>query len=143
MLAFPVTLQRGVTRFHGHLFLAPTRLYYVNGRQGYAWGGGSRLVAGLVNAHRSAAADEALAATLGVAPGTAVDEHVVYHATMRVEGSILMEAAELALVRHDWWWRGFKWKNGSKIGLLESPSELVRELALWTAANRVPSKGLA
>jgi hypothetical protein len=140
---FPVILQKVATRFYGSLFLAPTRLYFVSGKQGYAWGGGSGMVDAMVTASRNEAAATNVATAVGAASPATLDEDGLRQAALGNKGSIIFEAPELALIRHDWWWCGFKWKDGKKIGVAKRfPPELVRELGLWAAANQVPSKGL-
>ena len=143
MRNFQVVLQKFTTRYYGYLFFAPTRLYFVSGKHGYAWGGGSALVDAMVTSSRNDAATAAVAAAMGAAPGSPVvlNEPALHQAVQQNEGSILMEAAELSLIRHDWWWCGFKWKDGRKVGVAKRfPPECVRELGLWASANQVPSK---
>ena len=138
MTPYPLTLQLGMKRFHGHLFIAPARLYFVCEKQGGAWaaaiGQGIGGVLGGVIAGL---------ATPGVGPGQlAIDETALQRAVAQHEGSLVMEPHDIQEIKETIWWRLIRW-NGKKFGLPSGlGKELKRALGPWAAQHNVKSKGL-
>lgn len=138
MTPYPLTLQLGMKRFHGHLFLAPTRLYFVCTKQGGAW-------AAAIGQSLGGAIGGAISAIGQGGPGAAqaaVDEAQLQQAVAANEGSMIMEPAQIEVIKETMWWRIIRW-NGKKFGLPNGLGKpLKKELGMWTAANNVQSKGL-
>lgn len=139
MIPFPISMQLGMKRFHGHMFLAPTRLYFVCTAKGGAWAqaigqGLGGLVGGAIAGAFQPGVGQANAA---------VDEGQLQAAVAQNEGSLIMEAHDIKEIKCTIWWRLIKWQD-KKFGLPSGLSkDLKRELSLWTAANRVTQKGLS
>jgi len=134
----PLTAPAGMKRFHGNLFLAPTRLYFVCTKQGGAWAAAiGQGVGGLIGG--------AIAAMATGGPGAgqvAIDEAQLQQAVAANEGSLIMEPAQIEIIKETIWWRLIRW-NGKKFGLpMGLGKPLKKELALWTQANNVQQKGL-
>jgi hypothetical protein len=138
MTPYPLAMQLGMKRFYGHVFLAPTRLYFVCGKQGGAWAAAiGQGIGGLVGGAIVGLASK----SAGDAP-VVVDEATLAHAVAQNEGSLIMEANQIEVIKHTIWWRLIKW-NGKKFGLFQGlGKDLKRELGAWAKANNVQAKGL-
>jgi hypothetical protein len=135
---YPLTLQLGMKKLHGHLFLAPGRLYFVCSKQGSAWAQAIGVgIGGALGGAIAGLADK----RAGEAP-VAIDEAQLQQAVATNEGSMIMEAAQIEMIKETIWWRVIRW-NGKKFGLPSGLGKpLKSELGLWTKANNVQSKGL-
>ena len=135
--AFPLTMQDGMNRMHGHVFLAPGRLYFVCLKTGGAWlaaiGQG---VGGLVG---GALAGLAMP-TVDGAPAI-YDEAQLYQAVTSNPGSMVMEAHNIQQIKQTWAWRLIR-ANGKKYGL---PNGLGRNLKAalgpWARYHQVRTVG--
>lgn len=138
MVPYPLTLQLGMKRFHGHVFLAPHRLYFVCGKQGGAWAAAiGQSLGGLVGG-----------AIVGLAtprPGEApqvVDEAMLQQAVATNDGSLIMEATQIEEIKQTIWWRLIRW-NGKKFGLPHGlGKDLKTALGAWATHHNVKTKGL-
>lgn len=136
---YPLTLQVGMKKLHGHLFLAPARLYFVCSKQGSAWA--QAIGQGIGGALGGAIAGLA-EKRAGDAP-MAIDEAELERAVADNEGSMIMEPAQIEIIKETIWWRLIRF-NGKKFGLPSGLGKpLKKELARWTQANNVQSKGLS
>lgn len=136
MTPYPLSMQLGMKRFHGHLFLAPGRLYFVCSKQGGAWAAAlGQGLGGLVGG--------AIAAAASKSPGEApeIDEAELEKAVAENDGSQIMEAGQIEIIKHTMWLRLIKW-NGKKFGL---PNGLTRDLQAalgeWAKTHDVQTKG--
>ncbi len=138
MTPYPLTLQLGMRRLHGHVFLAPGRMYFICSKIGGAWAAAiGQSIGGLVGAAISAVG----AKSAGDAPA-AVTEETLREAVAKNEGSMIMEAPQIEIIKYTMWWRLIRW-NGKKFGMpngLDKP--LKAALAEWTKMNNVRTKGL-
>jgi len=138
LMPFPLIMQRRITRLTGHLFLAPTRLYFLcestKGGLGAAIGQG---LGGLVGG--------AIMALAAPKPGEAapmIDEAMLQQAVQQKEGSMIIEPAKIKHIKETMWLRGL-WYDGTTYGFPKGLSkELNHQLALWCQANNVKNKGL-
>jgi len=138
MTPYPLTLQLGMKRFHGHLFLAPGKLYFVCSAKGGAWASAIGQGVGGVIGGVIAAAGE-------VKPGEAPEgltEAQIAQAVAENEGSLIMEAAKIEVIKHTIWWRLIRW-DGKKFGLPNGMTKpLKAALGEWAREHNVKTKGL-
>jgi hypothetical protein len=125
-------------RFHGHVFLAPQRLYFVCSKQGGAWAAAiGQGLGGLVGGAIAAGFQP----NAGAAP-QAIDEGQLQQAVAQNEGSMIMDAAKIEEIKETIWWRLIRF-DGKKFGLPKGLGKpLKQELGKWAAANHVKTKGL-
>ncbi len=138
MTPYPLTMQLGMKRFHGHVFLAPGKLYFVCSKMGGAWAAAiGQGLGGLVGA--------AIVAAATPKPGEAppvIDEAALQDAVARQEGSLVMEASKIEVIKHTLWWRLIKW-DGKKFGLPNGLSKPLKvALGEWAKTHNVQTKGL-
>ncbi|MDA8117912.1 MAG: hypothetical protein M0000_11160 [Actinomycetota bacterium] len=138
MTPYPLSMQLGMKRFHGHLFLAPERLYFVCSKQGGAWAAAiGQGLGGLVGGAIAAAA----APKPGEAP-TVVDETALQQAVAENEGSLVMDATQIEMIKHTLWMRIIRW-NGKRFGLPNGMGKpLKAALGQWAKEHSVKTKGL-
>ena len=139
LFPYPLSIQvgYGMTRYHGHLFLAANRLYFINDKTGSAWG--QAIGMGLGGAIGGALAGLASQGP-NQSPGM-VDEMTVYNAVAQREGSIIMEAPQITLIKHTLFMRLIKW-NGKTVGLPNGMTkELRTALGHWARHHNVRTKG--
>jgi hypothetical protein len=135
---FPLIMQQRLTRLTGHMFVAPTRLYFIcesqKGGLAMAIGQG---VGGLIGG--------AIAGFFTPTPGQAapvIDENMLLQAAHEKPGSVVMEPAQIKAIKETWMWRAIWW-NGQTYALPKGLSkELNSELAMWCQANNVKNAGL-
>ena len=135
---FPLIMQQRLTRLTGHMFVAPTRLYFIcesqKGGLAMAIGQG---VGGLIGG--------AIAGMFTPTPGQAapvIDEAMLMQAAHEKPGSVVMEPAQIKAIKETWMWRAIWW-NGQTYALPKGLSkELNSELAMWCQANNVKNAGL-
>ena len=139
MYPYPLALQMGMTRYYGHLFLAPGRLYFVCVQQGGAW-------MAAIGAGLGGALGAALANAAGPNPSGApvvTDPEVLVRAVQNHPGSLIMEPPQIGVIKQTLFWRLIKW-NGKTLGL---PRGLGRDLkpaiASWARAHGVRTQGFA
>jgi hypothetical protein len=138
MTPYPLTIQQGMKRYHGHLFLGAERLYFVCSKQGGAWAAAiGQGLGGVVGA--------AIATAAAPKPGEAppvVDESTLEAAVAEHDGSLIMEPSEIEMIKHTLWMRLIRW-NGKRYGL---PNGMVKPLKIalgqWAKAHNVKTKGL-
>ena len=138
MTPHPLSMQLGMKRFHGHLFLAPERLYFVCSKQGGAWAAAiGQGLGGLVGG--------AIAAAGSPKPGEAppeVDEAALERAVAENDGSLIMDPAKIEIIKHTLWMRLIKF-DGKRFGLPNGMSKPLRaELGQWAQMHNVKTKGL-
>jgi len=138
MTPYPISLQLGMKRFHGHLFVAPDKLYFVCTAKGGAWAAAiGQGVGGLVGGAIAAAAGP----KAGAAPEDP-DESVVAQAVANNDGSLIMEPGKIEEIKHTMWWRLIRF-DGKKYGLPAGiPKNLRPVLADWARQHNVKVKGL-
>jgi hypothetical protein len=134
---FEVVLQQRLTRLTGHMYLAPTRLYFVcqstKGGLAIAIGQG---VGGLIG---GAIAGFAMP---GHGQAQAIDENMLMKACSEAQGSLIMDAPKIKKMAYTIWTRGI-WFDGKTYALPSGLSkELAAELGNWCVANNVQQKGL-
>jgi len=138
MTPYPFTMQSGMKRLHGHLFLAPQRLYFVCTKQGGAWAAAIGQSLGGVLGH-------GLAALMQPKPGEAppvIDEAALQRAVAENDGSLIMEASQIEEIKETIWWRLVRW-NGKKFGLPNGIDKQLRPaLGAWAREHGVKTKGL-
>ena len=138
MTPYPLTLQLGMKRFHGHVFLAPTRLYFVCSKQGGAW-------AAAIGQGLGGAIGGLVAGAFQPTPGqaaAAIDEGQLQQAVSQNAGSMIMDAAKIEEIKETIWWRLIRF-DGKKFGLPNGLGKpLKQELGKWAVANHVKQKGL-
>jgi len=138
MTPYPLTLQLGMKRFHGHLFIAPTRLYFVCAKQGGAWAaaigqGLGGLVGGAIAGLAQPKVGEAAAA---------IDETQLQRAVSENAGSMIMEPSQIQEIKETIWWRLIRW-DGKKFGLPKGlGKDLKAALGPWAKHHNVKTKGL-
>ena len=91
MTPYPLSLQLGMKRFHGHVFLAPGKLYFVCSKQGGAWA--AAIGQGLGGAIGGAIAGFAQPMA-GQAPPV-IDEAQLQQAVAQNAGSVIMDATKI------------------------------------------------
>jgi hypothetical protein len=138
MTPHPLSMQLGMKRFHGHLFLAPGRLYFVCSKQGGAWAAAiGQGLGGLVGG--------AIAAASTGGPGDApeeVSEAALEKAVQDNDGSLIMDAGKIEMIKHTMWMRLIKF-DGKKFGLPNGLGKpLKAALGDWTKVHGVATKGL-
>ena len=138
MEPYPLTMQLGMKRFHGHVFLAPGKLYFVCSKQGGAWAAAiGQSLGGIVGGAIAAAASK----KPGEAPD-AVDEATLEKAVAENEGSLIMEAPQIEEIKQTMWMRLIRW-NGKKFGLPNGLGKpLKAALGEWAKIHNVKTKGL-
>lgn len=136
---YPLTIQLGMKRFHGHVFLGRDRLYFVCAKQGGAWAAAiGQSVGGLVGAAIASAATGGP----GQAPQGAFDEPTLERAVAEHDGSLIMDAAKLEEIKETMWWRIIRF-DGKKYGLPRGlGKDLKQALGSWARQNNVKTKGL-
>ena len=138
MTPYPLSLQLGMKRFHGHVFLAPGKLYFVCSKQGGAWG--AAIGQGLGGAIGGAIAGFAQP-TAGQAPPV-IDEAQLQQAVAQNAGSVIMDATKIEEIKETIWWRLIRF-DGKKFGLPSGLGKpLKQELGKWAVAHNVKQKGL-
>ena len=131
-------MQRGLTRLTGHMFVAPSRLFFICGSQkgglGVALGQGlGGLVGGMIGA---------LAAPVPGHAAPVIDEQMLFQASQENPGSLVMEPAKMKQIKYTMWTRGIFY-DGKTYALREGLSKpLQQALAHWTKANNVKVAGL-
>jgi hypothetical protein len=137
--AYPLTMQSGMTRMHGHVFLAPGRLYFICVKQGGAWM--DAIGHSLGGAIGGALVGLAMP-TVGGAP-TIYDEAQLHQAVAQMPGSLVMDAPQIQQIKQTWAWRLIRF-NGRKFGL---PNGLGRDLKAalgpWARYHQVKTVGFA
>ena len=137
MTPYPLSLQLGMKRFHGHIFLAPEKLYFVCSKMGGAWAAAiGQSLGGLVGG--------AIAAAASPKPGEAppeFDEAALEKAVAENDGSMIMEAPKIEMIKHTMWLRLIRF-DGKKYGLPNGLSKpLKAALGEWAKTNNVKTKG--
>lgn len=138
MVPYNLSIQSGMKRFHGHVFLGENRLYFICTAKGGAWAaaigqGMGGLIGGAIAGAIQPSAGQA---------GVAYDENQLMQAVAQNEGSLIMEARDIQEIKVTIWWRLIKWQ-GKKYGLPSGMGkDLKQALGYWTQKNGVAQKGL-
>lgn len=137
MEPYPLTMQTGMTRLHGHLFLAPGKLYFVCSKKGGAWAAAiGQSLGGVVGGAIAAAASK----KPGEAPD-AIDEASLEQAVAENDGSLIMDASRIEMIKHTLWMRMIRF-DGKKFGLPNGLDKKLRaELGTWAQTHNVKTKG--
>lgn len=134
---YPLSMQLGMKRMHGHMYLAPGRLYFLCVKQGGAW----LAVAG---AAVGGAVGGALAGLATSGAGTApqvFDEATLHQWATQMPGSIVMEAPQIQEIKQTIWWRLIR-ANGQKFGLPHGlGGDLKAALGPWARHHQVKTVG--
>jgi hypothetical protein len=131
-------MQRKLTRLTGHMFVAPSRLFFIcasqKGGLGVALGQGlGGLVGGMI---------AALAAPVPGQAAPVIDEPMLFKAVEENAGSLVMEPAKMKAIKYTMWTRGIFY-DGKTYALREGLTKpLQKALAAWTKANNVKVAGL-
>lgn len=136
MQSFPVTLQQGMKKLHGHWFLAPGKLYFVCTNSNSAWG-------------------QAIGQALGGAVGGAIvglthkspqalaelgDENAVQQAVDQMPGSVVITADKIKKIQCNMWWRVIKLEEGKYAFPHGLSKDLRVALRDWGQQHKVPTK---
>jgi hypothetical protein len=139
MTPYPLTLQRGTTRFYGNLFVAPHRLYFVCDKKGGV------LLAAIGQSVGGAIGGAMIGLgtkVAGAAPDV-IDENVLVQAVAMNEGSLIMEPKEIQLIKHTIFMRTIR-HNNVTYGLPNGLDKPLRaHLAGWAKHHGVKTKGSA
>ena len=135
--SYPIIMQQRLNRLTGHMFVAPTRLYFIcestKGGMTVAIGkavGG--LVGGLIEG----------GAPIPGQGGTASDEGALQRAVQERAGSLIMEPQQIKAIKDTFWTHAI-WFNGKTYALPGGlHKELKPELGRWCQANNVKHAGL-
>jgi hypothetical protein len=136
---YPLSMQLGMQRMHGHLFLAPNRLYFLCVKQGGAW----LAVAGQALGGAVGGALMGLAASgTGAAPAI-YDEATLHQYAQQMPGSMVLEAPQIQEIKQTLFWRIIR-ANGNKYGLPQGlGSDLKAALGPWARYHQVKTTGFA
>jgi len=136
---YPLSMQLGMQRRHGHMFLVPGRLYFLCVKEGGAW----LAVAG---AAVGGAIGGALAGLATSGAGTApqiFDEATLHRYAAQMPGSLVMEAPQIQEIRQTIFWRLIR-ANGQKFGLPHGlGGDLKAALGPWARAHQVKTVGFS
>jgi hypothetical protein len=138
MQPYPVTLQQGMRKFRGQLFVAPSALYFVcAGSSSALWGAIGGQVGGLVGGAISAVGGGGH----GAQPGGPVTEQQLHYAVTQAAGSMILVPQEIQEMKYTIWWRFIRWRN-QKLGLPDGLHKQLRlELGQWARYYQIPTKG--
>lgn len=137
--AFPVSMQLGMTRFHGHMFLVPGRVYFLCVKQGGAW-----LAA--AGAALGGAVGGALMglATSGVSGAPQIyDEATLHQYAAQMPGSVVWEPRQIESIKQTIWMRVIR-ANGQRYGLPHGlGNDLKAAIGPWARHHSVKTIGFA
>jgi len=129
-------MQLKMTRFHGHLFLAPGRLYFVCLKEGGAWA--AAIAGGLGGAVGMAIANAATGTNGNV---SVPDEHQLRDIVSRYPGSLIMEAHQIQEIKQTIWMRLIRF-NDNRYGLPKGlGKELKAAIGPWAKHHQVKTTG--
>ena len=141
MQAHPITLQRGMKKFKGHMFVGDSALYFMCTGAGSAWWdvvgqGVGGLVGGVV---------KGIGAVREGAPGAAPDgltEDMLRDAAQQAPDSMVFEPAQIEVIKQTIWMRVLR-ANGERFGIPTGYSKPLRkELGPWAKRHGVQAKGM-
>ncbi len=136
MVPYPLTMQLGIKRLYGHVFLAPGRLYFICNKSSKLAAIGQG-IGGLIGGAIAAAA----VGKPGEAPPV-IDEQTLQQAVAENEGSMIMDASQIEEIKETLWWRLIKF-GGKKYGLPHGLGKPLKQaLGPWATAHNVKTKGL-
>ncbi|HET9990264.1 MAG TPA: hypothetical protein VFQ65_17155 [Kofleriaceae bacterium] len=136
---YPLSMQLGMNRMHGHLFLAPGRLYFLCVKQGGAW----LAVAGAALGGAVGGALAGLATSGAGAAPQVFDEATLHRYATQMPGSVVMEAPQIQEIKQTIWWRLIR-ANGQKFGLPHGlGGDLKAALGPWARHHQVKTVGFA
>ena len=137
--AFPLSMQLGMTRFHGHMFLAPGRIYFLCVKQGGAW----LAVAGAALGGAVGGALMGIAAS-GVSGAPQIyDEATLHQYAAQMPGSVVWEASQIQSIKQTIWMRVIR-ANGQRFGLPQGlGSDLKAAIGPWARQHQVKTIGFA
>ncbi len=139
--SFPMTIQLGMKKFHGHIFVAPEKLYFVCIKKGGGW---TDVVGGQVGGLVGATIKVSGSKSTGEIPDLdAANLKPLEQAVAENEGSMAMEPHQIKVIKHTLWWRLIRF-NGKRYGLPNGMSkDLRRALGKWARSHNVKTKGLS
>jgi hypothetical protein len=136
---YPLSMQLGMKRMHGHMYLAPGRLYFLCVKQGGAW----LAVAGAAVGGAVGGALAGLATSGAGAAPQVFDEATLHQFAAQMPGSVVMEAPEIKEIKQTIWWRLIR-ANGQKFGLPHGlGGDLKAALGPWARQHQVKTVGFA
>jgi hypothetical protein len=136
MQSFPVTLQQGMKKLHGHWYLAPGKLYFVCTNSNSAWGQAiGQGVGGIVGGFIGSISDKTPGQSIGD-----LDESGLQAAVLSMPGSMVMAAEKIEVIKVTIWWRLIKY-DGQRFGFPKGLSKDLRSaLTQWGQQNSVQTK---
>jgi hypothetical protein len=136
MQSFPVTLQQGMKKLHGHWYLAPGKLYFICTNSNSAWGQAiGQGVGGVVGSLIGAIGRKSPGQSVGE-----LDETGLQAAVASMPGSMIMPAEKIETIKVTIWWRLIRF-DGQRFGF---PNGLAKDLRAalkeWGQQNSVQTK---
>ncbi len=136
---YPLSMQLGMQRMHGHLFLAPNRLYFLCVKQGGAW----LAVAGQALGGAVGGALMGLASSGTAAAPAIFDEATLHRYAQQMPGSMVLEAPQIQEIKQTLFWRLIR-ANGQKFGLPRGLGpDLKAAIGPWARYHQVKTTGFA
>jgi hypothetical protein len=130
-------MQLRMTRFHGHMFLAAGRLYFICEKEGGAW-------MAAIGQGLGGAIGGALVGLAASGPGQApmvYDEGTLWNAATTMKGSLIMDAPQITQIKETLFWRLIRF-GGNTYGLPRGlGKELKAALGPWAKYHNVKTKG--
>lgn len=138
MQPYPVTLQKGMRKYRGQMFVGPSAIYFVCGGSSSAlWSAVGSQVGGLVGGAISAVGGGGH----GQSPDGPVTEQQLQYAVTQAPDSMVMVPSEIQQLKYTLFWRFIRWRN-QKLGLPAGlPKPLRAELGNWARHYQVATKG--
>jgi len=136
---YPLSMQLGMQRMHGHMYLVPGRLYFLCVKQGGAW----LAVAGAAVGGAVGGALMGLATSNAGSAPQIFDEATLHSYAAQMPGSIVMEAPHIQEIKQTIFWRLIR-ANGQRFGLPQGlGGDLKAALGPWARAHQVKTTGFS
>ena len=136
---YPLSMQLGMKRMHGHMYLAPGRLYFLCVKQGGAW----LAVAGAAVGGAVGGALMGLATSGAGAAPQVFDEATLHQWASQMPGSVVMDAQQIQMIKQTIWMRLIR-ANGQRFGLPHGlGGDLKAALGPWARQHAVKTVGFA
>jgi hypothetical protein len=134
---YPLSMQLGMKRMHGHMYLAPGRLYFLCVKQGGAW----LAVAGAAVGGAVGGALAGLATSSAGAAPQVFDEATLHQWATQMPGSVVMDAPQILMIKQTIWMRLIR-ANGQRFGLPHGlGGDLKAALGPWARQHAVKTVG--
>lgn len=136
---YPLSMQLGMKRMHGHMYLAPGRLYFLCVKQGGAW----LAVAGAAVGGAVGGALMGLATSGAGSAPQVFDEATLHQWATQMPGSVVMDAPQIQMIKQTIWMRLIR-ANGQRFGLPHGlGGDLKAALGPWARQHAVKTVGFA